>query len=120
MPREQSDASYLRDMLAAARAALDFTRGRTLDDYAADLFLRSAVERQIEIIGEAAGHLAAAYRAAHPEIPWDKVIRQRHVLAHHYGEIDHERIWRVATIHNPVLIAQLVPLVPPDPRDPAS
>lgn len=77
MPREQSDASYLRDMLAAARAAVEFTRGRTLDEYSADLFLRSAVERQIEIIGEAAGHLGTAYRKAHSEIPWDKVIRQR-------------------------------------------
>lgn len=52
---------------------------------------------------------------AHPEIPWRLIIAQRHVLAHDYGEIDHERIWRVATMHVPELIRLLEPLVPPAP-----
>ena len=48
------DAAFLWDMLQAATAVKDFARDRTLQDYTADLMLRSAVERQIEIIGEAA------------------------------------------------------------------
>jgi uncharacterized protein with HEPN domain len=43
---------------------------------------------------------------------------QRHVLAHDYGEIKHDRIWRVATVHVPELIEQLKPLVPAPPADP--
>jgi uncharacterized protein with HEPN domain len=42
---------------------------------------------------------------------------QRHVLAHDYGEIRHERIWYVATIHIPALIQQLEPLLPAPPDD---
>jgi uncharacterized protein with HEPN domain len=37
---------------------------------------------------------------------------QRHVLAHEYGEIKHERIWRVATVHIPELVKQLAALLP--------
>jgi len=118
MPREQSDASYLRDMLTAAQAVVSFTRSRSYDDYVADLLLRSAVERQIEIIGEAANCVSSALQDQHPEIPWNKITRQRHVLAHHYGEIEHERIWRVATTHIPELIAQLIPLIPALPPEP--
>src|SRR5207249_1056841 len=54
MPRDQADAWYLWDMLTAAKAVADFTRDRTFQEYSNDLMLRSPVERQVEIIGEAA------------------------------------------------------------------
>ncbi|HEV2296022.1 MAG TPA: DUF86 domain-containing protein [Tepidisphaeraceae bacterium] len=119
MPREHADASYLWDMLAAARAIADFVRGRTFADYAANLLLRSAVERQLEIIGEAAGRVSPAFRQRHPEIAWSKIIGQRHVLAHDYDEIQHDRIWAVVTLHVPKLIEQLHPLIPPPPASPS-
>ena len=77
--------------------------------------LRSAVERQIEIIGEAARRVSKDFQEAHPEIPWRPIQAQRHVLAHEYGEIKHDRIWRVADVHIPELILLLAPLVPEPP-----
>ena len=118
MPRENADASFLWDMLTAARAVHQFVTGRTFEEYTADLFFRSAVERQVEIIGEAARRVSAVFQKAHPEVPWLKIMGQRHVLAHDYGEIKHDRLWRVATVHVPELIEQLVPLVPPPPPEP--
>jgi uncharacterized protein with HEPN domain len=53
---------------------------------------------------------------AHPDIPWRPIQAQRHVLAHEYGEIKHDRVWRVATVHIPNLIGQLEPLVPNPPQ----
>lgn len=64
----KDDRVYLWDMLTAARAVVDFTRGRKLAEYETDLLLRSADERQIEIIGEAARRISKAYQEAHPEI----------------------------------------------------
>lgn len=113
----KDDRVYLWDMLAAARAVVDFTRGRTLEEYEAELLLRSAVERQIEIIGEAARRISKGFQEAHPEIPWRPVQAQRHVLAHDYGEIKHDRVWRVAETHVPELIALLEPLVPAPPAE---
>jgi len=113
----KDDRVYLWDMLTAARAEVDFTRGRTLAEYEVDLLLRSAVERQIEIIGEAARRISSEFQEAHPEIPWRPIQAQRHVLAHDYGEIKHDRIWRVAETHVPDLIALLEPLVPAPPEE---
>jgi uncharacterized protein with HEPN domain len=52
-----------------------------------------------------------------PAIPWKKIIGQRNVLAHEYGEVRHERMWVLATAEIPDLIAKLIPLVPPLPSD---
>ena len=109
MPRDpdRDDLAYVLDMLGAAKAVVQFVSGKSLDDYVGDLFLRSAVERQIEIIGEAARGISAEFQANHTEIPWRPIIAQRHVLAHDYGEILDERIWRVAVEYIPPLIQQL-------------
>lgn len=42
---------YLWDAREAAEAVRTFVSGRTLEDYLADLMLRSAVERQLGIVG---------------------------------------------------------------------
>lgn len=49
----RSPEMYLYDVLRAAKAVQQFVADKTLDDYRGDLMLRSAVERQFEIIGEA-------------------------------------------------------------------
>ncbi len=54
MPTDKDDRAYLWDMLTAAKAVSDFVRGRSIEEYLTNLMLRSAVERQVEIIGEAA------------------------------------------------------------------
>ena len=54
MQPEERDAAYLWDMLDAAKAVREFVSSRTYDDYQKDRMLRGAVERHIEIIGEAA------------------------------------------------------------------
>lgn len=115
MSLPKDDRVYLWDMLTAARAVVSFTHGRSLIEYEGDLLLRSAVERQIEIIGEAARRVSKELQEAHPEIPWRPIQAQRHVLAHDYGEIKHDRVWRVAETYIPALIVQLEPLVPAPP-----
>jgi uncharacterized protein with HEPN domain len=119
MPRERDeplrDAAWLLDMLNAAQAVVSFVAGRTFEQYEADLMFRSAVERQVEIIGEAARGLSDTFKAAHAEIPWRPIMAQRHRLAHEYGEIDNRLIWTVATVHVPALIQQIAPLIPPPP-----
>jgi uncharacterized protein with HEPN domain len=76
-----------------------------------------AVERALEIIGEAARHLSEGFRTGHPEIPWQNIIAQRNVVAHEYGEIKQELIWKVLTNRIPELINALEPLIPPFPSE---
>jgi uncharacterized protein with HEPN domain len=104
-------------MLQAARAAQRFVSQITLDEYLRNDLLQSAVERKIEIIGEAANHVTKSFKQAHPEIPWKSIIAQRNVMAHGYGEIKPERVWGVAKTHLAGLADQLEPLLPPLPPE---
>jgi len=71
-----------------------------------------AVHPQIEIVGEATHAQEALAALAHAENAWRPIIAQRHILAHEYGEIEHDLIWRVATVHVPVLQRQLLAILP--------
>ncbi len=115
MPRDADDASLLWDMLEAARKVRQFVAGKTFHVYAQDEVLQAAVERKLEIIGEAARGVSDDFRRDHPEIPWRGIIGQRHFLAHEYGEVRQEKLWRVATVRISELIEQLEKLIPPAP-----
>lgn len=118
MPRRRKDdASLLYDMLAAARLVVSFTAGKCWGDYEADALLRSGVERQIGIVGEAAWKTSTAFKGQHPEIPWEKIAPARHRLVHDYDQIDDTIMWSIATKHIPPLIAQIEALLPPIPGE---
>lgn len=116
MPREKDEKSFLWDMLDAAQTVRTFVSSRSYHDYQNDRMLRNAVERNIEIIGEAASKVAKGFRDAHPEVPWQQITSQRHVLAHEYGELEDELLWKVATIRVPELIAILEKIIPSRPE----
>ncbi|MGB2986621.1 MAG: HepT-like ribonuclease domain-containing protein [Phycisphaerae bacterium] len=46
----------------------------TIEQYRADENLHLAIERRIEIIGEAAGRVSQGVQQTHPEIPWRRII----------------------------------------------
>lgn len=117
MPPDERDSAYLWDMLDAARAVQEFISSAEFGQYLQDRKLRMAVERGVEIIGEAARRVSDGFRGAHPESPWKKIIGQRNILAHEYGEVRHERMWVLATAAIPDRIRKFTPLVPPLPSD---
>jgi len=114
---EERDAAYIWDMLDSAKTIVHFIANVSFDDFLQDRKLQLAIERAVEIIGEAARRISDKFKQAHPEIQWQSIIAQRNVLAHEYGEIKQDRMWLVATIHIPDLIAKLEPLLPPLPTD---
>jgi uncharacterized protein with HEPN domain len=116
MPHKERDSAYLWDMLDAAKTVVSFTSGVKFHQYEKDRKLQLAIERAIEIIGEAAGRVSKEFQNAHPNIPWRGLIGQRNVLAHEYGDIKQERMWIVVAERIPELIAILEPLVPPEPK----
>jgi uncharacterized protein with HEPN domain len=118
MPREKSDAAFLFDMLTAARAVSRFLSGKTRSDFDRDEILRGAIERKLEIVGEAARQVSREFQEGSPQVPWQKIIATRHVLAHDYDDVNQDIVWRIATVYVPELIGLLEPLIPPAPADP--
>ena len=70
MQPEERDAACLWDMLDAAQTIETFISDLRLDQYMHDRKLQLAVERALEIIGEAARRVSQGFKSAHPEIPW--------------------------------------------------
>jgi len=107
MPLDVKDAARLWDMLDAARAAVTFTADQQFEQFLVDRKTRNAVERNLEIIGEAARHVSEDARKGLPDIPWNSVIGLRNIIAHEYGEVLHEKVWGICIDRLPVLIEQL-------------
>ena len=104
-------------MLEAARLVGEFIEDMAIEQFPQDRKTQAAVERSVEIIGEAAKLVSASFKQAHPEISWSQMVGMRNVLAHEYGAIIQSRMWTLATEHIPVLIGKLEPLMPPLPSE---
>jgi uncharacterized protein with HEPN domain len=96
----------------AADAIISFTRGKTEQDFTSDLLLRSAVERQFLIIGEALGHLSKHAPDLASQIPdLARVVAFRNVLVHGYAVVDNAIVWRIVKDDLPKLRAAVDGLI---------
>jgi len=111
MQPDARDTAYLWDMLDAAQTIVKLTAKMSLPAYEEDRRTQLAIERALEIIGEAAGKVSKSFCEQHSEIPWRQIIGQRNVLIHEYGQIKHDRIWKVVKENIPQLIDTLKPMV---------
>ena len=120
MRPEERDPAHLWDMLEAARGVVEFTENVTLEEFLAtgrdNEMTRLAVERQLEILGEAARRVSAQFRNEHPEIPWKELVGLRNVISHQYDKVNYAEVHRIAHERIPEVIALLEPLVPPLPQ----
>lgn len=98
----------LYDVLRAAAVLAEFTDGKSIEDYERDIMLRSAVERQFTIIGEAMAQLArfdADVAARISDYP--RIIGFRNVLIHGYADVDDALVWGMLEADLPKLIAEV-------------
>lgn len=91
----QRDArKYLFDVKQASDLIVAFSAGRSFDDYQRDAMLRSAIERQFEIIGEAVSQLARLDPAVTERLTeYRRIIAFRNILIHSYATIDDRIVW---------------------------
>ena len=98
----------IHDAIEACRAIQHFAEGVSFDDYADDLMLRSAVERQFEILGEALNLASTAnpdIGTTLPDLP--KIVGMRNRIIHGYDSVDDEIIWDAVQHHVPSLLKAL-------------
>lgn len=104
--------TLLLDVEKAALGIASFIDGLTLESYAADLLRKSAVERQLMIIGEALTNLRRIDAATADRIPdLARIIGMRNVLAHGYAVVVDEVVWQAALTRVPALLAAVESLL---------
>ena len=102
----------LWDICHAADAVAAFTRGKGLADYKQDSFLRSAVERQLIILGEAVVQLSKLTPQITERIPErGSIVAFRNLLIHGYAAVVDEIVWEVIVDDLPVLRASAARLI---------
>lgn len=102
--RRREVLKCLFDIAEACDALAEFVAGRTRDDYVTNRMLRSAVERQFMIIGEAlrqALQLDASLADSISETR--RIISFGNRLIHGYSLTDHDIVWGVLEKDVPVL-----------------
>ena len=103
---------YLELALRALERVPRYLAGRTMEAYLADDLCRSAVERQLEVSGDALGQLrklAPDLFARIPEGPL--IVAFRNVLAHGYATLDHRRVYDAATTKVAALMSAIQDLL---------
>lgn len=104
MSRE--DGERIQDILEVAdQLTAMVAKGR--DEYFVDFTLQFAIERALQIIGEASSHLSVETRDKYPNIPWEDIIALRILITHIYHRIDHVLIWNIASESVPALTTTL-------------
>jgi uncharacterized protein with HEPN domain len=91
---------------------LKFVENTTYDEFCRNAMMHAAVERKLEVLGEAASHISKEFHLAHSEIPWREITGIRIILAHRYGDVNLEELWRTVTKDLPSLLAKLNALIP--------
>jgi uncharacterized protein with HEPN domain len=112
MKPDDPDTANLQDMLEVALEARELVAEIPADEFLQARVRRRALERVLELIGEAARRVTPVRQAEHPEIQWRRIIGQRNILAREYGRIDPKLLYRSAREDMPSLIAALQRLLP--------
>ena len=103
---------YLHDMLRACETLGQFVEGKQLADYDSDLLLRSAVERQLMIVGEAMSQVTRVDEEVAAQIEDAReIINLRNVIVHGYTIIENETIWGILQADVPKLRDQVARLL---------
>ena len=104
--------TFAQDILHHADIIQNILADKTFDDYANDIVIRSAVERQFSIIGEAMNGIANHDPSSAEKITaYPRIIAFRNILIHRYSQVDDEIVWDIAQSYLPTLITEVTTLL---------
>lgn len=101
---KKRDDIYLREMEARALKISSYLKKLSQARFKKSDLHRSAIIRELEVIGEAAGKVSKETREQFREIPWDQIIGMRNRLIHGYFDVDENIVWQVAKYELPKLL----------------
>jgi uncharacterized protein with HEPN domain len=86
------------------------TESKTFENYQKNSLLKRAIERNLEIIGEAMNRILKE----DPDFPIDnarRIIGLRNQIIHGYDSVSDENIWAIISLHLPKLKAEIETLI---------
>lgn len=86
------DLQAIAQMVVAGELIVKFAKGGKRQ-FLEDQMMQSAIERQFEIMGEAAKRLSPQFRDANPQVPWRSIVGLRDFLIHGYDSVVPDKVW---------------------------
>jgi uncharacterized protein with HEPN domain len=99
----KNDKTYLRHIIDAIDRIESYIKNVDYNNFASNNMMAAAVVRELEIIGEAAGHLSKSFREKHNDIQWQRIIAMRNYLIHEYFGVNTEIVWSTCKNNLPTL-----------------
>ena len=107
----RDDRVFLVDMLNHAREAVELLGAASLDDLTSDRVTALALQKLVEVVGEAANRTSTTTRQGYPEIDWPQIIGARNRLVHGYDVVDLSILRDIVQNDLPPLVEQLTSIV---------
>lgn len=101
----------LKQIEEYAHHAQEICAGKTLQELLADWQATLALERALEVLGEAAKRLPDELRDQYPQVAWKAVAGMRDRLSHGYDDIDYEILWKAVHEQLPTLLATVAQML---------
>jgi len=98
---------FITDISDRANRILDYTKGKSFEEFIKNQMLIDAVVRNLEIIGEATKNLPDKIRQKYPQIEWRKIAGLRDIAIHGYFGIDNEILWDIIQNKIPDLVMKI-------------
>jgi uncharacterized protein with HEPN domain len=92
-----------QDILTNIEIVQKVADGKTYEEFKADILIKLAIQRGIEIISEASKHIPEELRHSQPQIPWRNIAGIGNVLRHDYEDVADEIVWNVVRLNLPPL-----------------
>lgn len=98
MKHKISDLNRVQHIIESITNIEIFLIDVDLKSFTENLEKRAAVERMLEIIGEATNHISEEilYKKEYSS-PWRKIIAVRNMIAHEYFRVDYEVLFDIVT-----------------------
>ncbi|HLC52170.1 MAG TPA: DUF86 domain-containing protein [Candidatus Nanoarchaeia archaeon] len=100
---QRDDSVFIEHILESINAIEKFSRNIKRENLYSNRLRRSAIVKEIEIIGEAVRNVSYQLKEKYPEIEWKKIIGTRDKLSHHYFGIDVNIVWEIVKMYIPAL-----------------
>ncbi len=98
---------YLHDIVTSIEKIRSYTEDLSYEEFVQSEMVLDAVVRNLEIIGEASGHIPESTQNAFPQVPWRLMKSMRNILIHEYFGVDYEILWKTVQESLPALLKAL-------------
>ncbi len=105
----------IEDILDSVAAIQDYIGETALEDFVADRRTVQEVERNYEIIGEAARYVPPEVQTRYPQVPWARMRGMRNLVAHQYSAVVPAVLWETARGDLPGLVPLLREILEKEP-----